>query len=115
MIPLAPPRLSTTTCCPSCSVSFWLTIRARMSGEPPGGEGTMKRIGFVGYACALAQPYPSHKPQAASSKRSEIRFSGIVVPCDLWLVACGLWLVACGLWLVACGLWLVACGLWLVA
>ena len=48
MIPLAPERLSTTTCCFICSASLPATIRARISGEPPGGEGTRKRIGLVG-------------------------------------------------------------------
>jgi len=46
--PLAPGRLSATTCCPQASVSFWPIMRARMSVEPPGVKGTMMRIGLSG-------------------------------------------------------------------
>jgi serine/threonine protein kinase len=46
--PLAPGRLSAMTCWPQASCSFWPIIRARMSVEPPGVNGTMMRIGFSG-------------------------------------------------------------------
>lgn len=48
MVPEAPPRLSTSTCRPSVSVSFCAATRAMMSLVPPGGNGAMKRIGFEG-------------------------------------------------------------------
>src|SRR5262245_6103864 len=60
MVP-APGRLSTTTCCPQASVSFTPNIRASVSFPPPGGYGTMRRIGFVGYADA-----PTTKAGAAA-------------------------------------------------
>src|SRR5687767_4703391 len=46
--PVAPGRLSTTTGCPSCSVSFGPTMRATISGVPPGAAPTTMRSGFVG-------------------------------------------------------------------
>ena len=48
MVPLAPPRLSTMTGCPHASLSFCAIARDRMSVPPPGGNGTMMRIGAVG-------------------------------------------------------------------
>jgi hypothetical protein len=48
MVPLLPPRLSMTTVCPSRSPSFWPTTRAMTSLPPPGGNGTMSRIGLLG-------------------------------------------------------------------
>src|SRR3990172_10502140 len=53
-MPPAPERLSTTTCCPSPSPSFGATERAITSVPPPGGNGTMKRIGFDGHVCDCA-------------------------------------------------------------
>jgi hypothetical protein len=47
-MPPAPERLSMTTCCPQASVSFCPIPRARKSVDPPGGNGTTIRIGFVG-------------------------------------------------------------------
>ena len=46
--PPAPPRLSTTTCWPMSCESGWLMERARRSLPPPGGNGTIIRIGRVG-------------------------------------------------------------------
>ena len=46
--PAAPPRLSTTTGCPRRSDSFCANVRPTMSVLPPGGYGTMNRIGFEG-------------------------------------------------------------------
>src|SRR5687767_15479684 len=54
MIPFAPGRLSTMTCWPQDSVSFWATWRAMMSGPEAGACGTMIRMGRVGYVCAVA-------------------------------------------------------------
>ena len=47
-MPLAPERLSTTNCCFMSSVSRDESMRATMSGEPPGGGGTRKRTGRAG-------------------------------------------------------------------
>ena len=45
---LAPARFSITTGWPQCSLMRWPTKRAMMSVGPPGGNGTMMRIGAVG-------------------------------------------------------------------
>jgi hypothetical protein len=37
MMPLAPPRLSTTTCLPNAADSFCAITRAKMSYDPPAG------------------------------------------------------------------------------
>src|SRR5688572_3927735 len=52
MIVLAPPRLSMMTCWPKRSVSLAATPRATISVVPPGGYGTTKRTGLVGYDAA---------------------------------------------------------------
>src|SRR5262249_15154949 len=49
MLPFEPGRFSTTTGCPTSSLSLWPTTRAEMSGAPPGGMGTISLIGRVGY------------------------------------------------------------------
>src|ERR1700682_310165 len=54
MLPPAPGRLSMTTGWPHASVSFCPIARATTSSEPPAGKGTTRRIGLVGYACAVA-------------------------------------------------------------
>src|SRR6476661_3642244 len=66
MIPLAPARLSTTTCWPNDSPNFCPMSRAMMSFEPPGANGTMSRMGLTGYAwLSAARPCPMHAIQAA--------------------------------------------------
>src|SRR5262249_47619998 len=54
IIPVAPGRLSTITCCFHDSLRFWPTIRETMSVPPPGGKPTIKRMVLVGYCWALA-------------------------------------------------------------
>ena len=51
MVP-APVRLSITTGWPSTAVSFWPTMRASTSVEPPAAYGTTMRKGRVGKFCA---------------------------------------------------------------
>jgi hypothetical protein len=48
MVPVAPARLSTTIGWPSDLVSRSAMGRAMMSATPPGGNGTIRKIGFVG-------------------------------------------------------------------
>ena len=48
MMPLAPGRVSITTCWPHCSVIFCPSMRAIVSDVPPGDQGTIMRIGFDG-------------------------------------------------------------------
>src|SRR2546429_4200827 len=54
MLPLAPPAFSMTTVCPSGCRMRSAMMRAVVSVEPPGGNGTMSVIGRVGkfWACA---------------------------------------------------------------
>src|SRR5882762_3784375 len=54
-LPFPPTRFSTTTGWPSASVSLGAIRRATMSGPPPGGIGTSRRMGFVGYWAAALQ------------------------------------------------------------
>src|SRR5688572_17901681 len=53
MTPPAPGRLSTITCWPQRSLSFWATKRAEKSDVLP-GDPVMRRTGRVGYSCAAA-------------------------------------------------------------
>src|SRR5436309_5836956 len=54
MLPPAPARLSMTKGWPRISAIFGVTVRATMSVPPPGGNGTMTRIGLDGKVCASA-------------------------------------------------------------
>src|SRR4051812_36400299 len=78
-MPLAPARLSTTTCWPNAAENFCPTSRAMMSFDPPGANGTMRRMGLEGYApgaflaCACATP-ASARPAAAAMRNRIIRF-----------------------------------------
>src|ERR1700675_123693 len=53
-MPLAPGRLSITTCWPRLSLSFGAIVRARMSVMPPAPLGMMRRIGRTGNFSAAA-------------------------------------------------------------
>jgi hypothetical protein len=53
-MPAAPGRLSMMIGCPNVSVILCPTMRATMSEPPPGAYGTTMRMGFVGYAAAVA-------------------------------------------------------------
>jgi len=52
MVPPAPPRLSMMTATPSAAASLSATARARMSLDPPGGNGTTRVMLRLGQACA---------------------------------------------------------------
>src|SRR3979490_3273186 len=54
-LPLPPTRFSTTTGWPAASPSLGAIRRATMSGPPPGGIGTSRRMGLVGYSAAALQ------------------------------------------------------------
>src|SRR5450759_2503449 len=56
MVPPAPGRLSTTTCCFQFSVSFCAMKRAVISGTPPGVKPTTMRIGLPGKPAAGSPP-----------------------------------------------------------
>ena len=57
MVPPAPVRFSTTTCCPMVNVMRSPIARAMKSIAPPGASGTMNRTGLFGQsdACAHAR------------------------------------------------------------
>src|SRR5213080_4996195 len=52
----APGLFSTTNATPICAESCCVRIRISTSTEPPGADGTMKRMGFSGYAACAASP-----------------------------------------------------------
>src|SRR5262245_52747972 len=54
MVPVLPTRFSTTTGWPSASESFGARIRATMSGPPPGGNPTKRRMARAGYWAAAS-------------------------------------------------------------
>jgi hypothetical protein len=54
MLPFAPGRFSITTDQPNVSFRLWASMRAEMSGAPPGGIVTNMRIGRLGNGCACA-------------------------------------------------------------
>src|SRR5882672_2835547 len=62
MVPPAPPRLSTTICCPNAADHDWPTRRAVASTDSPAGNGTTMRMGLAGYC---AKP-----PVAAATNKS---------------------------------------------
>src|SRR4051812_46285683 len=66
MLPAAPGRLSTITCCPSLSLSLGVSARAVVSVPPPGAKPTIMRIGFVGYALLSAANAPAQNDASAS-------------------------------------------------
>src|SRR6267143_3849017 len=69
-LPLPPTRFSTTTGWPSASVSLGAIRRATMSGPPPGGIGTSRRIGLAGYwADVLPQTSTSAAKNATTRER----------------------------------------------
>src|SRR5258706_11328865 len=68
-MPPAPPRFSTTTDWPHFAVSRAAIVRAVMSVPPPGANGTMSVTGFVGQACAKAEPARKNAVRDARSLR----------------------------------------------
>src|SRR5258706_14506883 len=67
MVVPAPGLLSITTGWPRRGASFSPSARATMSTPPPGGNGTMKRIGRDGYCCDWAIPLAMRRSAAQSS------------------------------------------------
>src|SRR4051812_17379798 len=71
MLPLAPPRFSTTIGWPRiCDISF-VTARAVVSVTPPGVEDTIKRTGLDGYDCARAAGARQAPARRTSARRVE--------------------------------------------
>ena len=71
MVPLAPPRLSTITDWPSRFCISTLIVRAIVSLDPPGGNGTTSVIGFSGNAASATF---APRVSAASAMRARIGF-----------------------------------------
>src|SRR5688572_18954835 len=71
MLPAAPERFSTTTGWPSGPCARSAIRRAKMSVEPPGANGTIRRSGFDGY-CAFTG-------KATSANTSKKSFISILV------------------------------------
>ena len=55
MVPPAPARFSTTTCCPQVSDRCCPRIRDTTSAIPPGGKGTINLTGLLGHAWLMTQ------------------------------------------------------------
>src|SRR5215831_15736302 len=74
-LPPAPPRFSTTFGWPVRSASLEDTMRVTTSAGPPGGNGTIQRIGFDGHAdCARADCASS----AAQNTRRALAFIALL-------------------------------------
>src|SRR5580765_1188865 len=69
----APGRFSTTNCWPSAAVHFAASMRASVSGLPPGASPTRTRTGFCGHACAPAAPDHTAATSPNNSTRRFIR------------------------------------------
>src|SRR5690349_9834272 len=67
----APGRFSTTNCWPRAAVHFAASIRASVSGLPPGASPTRTRTGFCGQAWGIAAP---DQAVAMSDRKSAKRF-----------------------------------------
>src|SRR5258706_15227366 len=66
MIDAAPARFSTTTGWPRYSLILGAIIRAEISVPPPATDGTITRIGRIGYvSCAFAAAVAHRQPAAA--------------------------------------------------
>src|SRR5205807_313888 len=73
MLPPAPARFSTSTCCPRFSLIVLATIRATVSVPPPGSKPTTIVTGFAGkLACANA---PAAKARAKKAEINLMSFS----------------------------------------
>src|SRR5215210_6339776 len=64
-LPPAPPRLSMTTCLPSCLLSVADSGRAKASVPPPAAKGTIMITALVGQFCA-----PASRPRRASAAQA---------------------------------------------
>src|SRR5262249_50760338 len=78
MVPPAPARLSTYTCCPSFILSCCATSRPTTSLLPPGGNGTISRTGRFGYSSATAVGANGRASKAGANSRDSI--VGLVFP-----------------------------------
>src|ERR1700730_10597951 len=78
MLVPAPGRLSTTTCCPSCSERLRATMRASTSGALPGVEGATRVIGREGESSAWATP-----GRASATGKRQMETVGILPEPDL--------------------------------
>ena len=84
---LAPARFSITTGWPQCSLMRWPTKRAMMSVGPPGGNGTMMRIGrlgkFAASDCAAAGTIAAASATAAIATREACAAQSSFIPTAL--------------------------------
>src|SRR5258708_37680555 len=73
-LPLEPGRFSTIPGCPSASPSRGETTRAIVSVAPPGGLGTSRRIGRLGYCAEAAAAHSDRRSVAATPEERRKRF-----------------------------------------
>src|SRR2546423_12711892 len=84
MMPPAPTRLSTTTCCPSVSLSFDAMERAVTSVEPPAAAFTIIRIGLVGHTLLFEAACDDPGDANASASAAAVR--QMTSGCMYWLL-----------------------------
>ena len=72
---LPPGRLSIITCWPSAAYMRGCIARATRSVAPPGGNPTIIRTGFVGYACACAALIEASKTTGVAITKSNLRIA----------------------------------------
>ena len=78
MMPPAPGRFSTTTCCPSARPSRCAVRRATVSVDPAAACGTMKVTARVGYVpCALAVRVPIPTTAGAPNNAEMVRLRNL--------------------------------------
>src|SRR5262245_18011837 len=86
MMAFAPPRLSMTSGWPSTFSTSFAMIRALASVAPPGGKGTMRRIGRSGQAClapgtgvcASTSVAGMNATSASVGKNTAVRFRTVI-------------------------------------
>ncbi len=81
-LPAAPARFSTTTCWPrNCVSPGWISL-ATKSEAPPGANGTITRMGWVGYleaSCAAAVPMATTEARIAATTAKALRKLVVIV------------------------------------
>src|SRR5688500_10111555 len=82
MLPVAPGRLSATSCSPTRSLTLLATKRPTLPDAPPGDCGMMSRIGGSGYAVAAARALV----EASSAHQNAAAIPGATMLCPTLLL-----------------------------
>src|SRR5687767_3465977 len=76
MVPPAPPRFSSTNCCPVMAAILLNTMRAVTSFEPPGGNTMITRTGLLGYVWACSEDATAKSSRVSAKPDERIVMSG---------------------------------------